>query len=342
MQYFYDKNESALEIRDFQCPSAEHCVAAGILSFAKRGPKNVAVVTDDGGAHWSQSDLKEPPQALAFLDARRGWMAAVDGVWSTNDGGHKWARLAKLEGLEAIYFLDEKHGFAAGFPKVVYETTDGGRTWIKLGIAAEPDTGGNPAVYDFIAFAGPQHGFILGHSQSTLGGQTPAWLDPQRARRRINDAATRILVETKDGGKTWKSFVRSGKSGLIHLATGPTDAALGLFDFPDFSELASEVRRLDLTTNVQRDSYAARDRLVTSMALFGEGGVLAAVEVKGQLKDLPIPSKLVMLRGPGLEHWTEMKVDYRAVARRAMLSGRDFQHLWVATDTGMILKLSDE
>jgi len=114
--------------------------------------------------------------------------------------------------------------------------------------------------------------------------------------------------------------------------------ALGLFDFPDFSELATEVRRLDLTDNTQHDSFAASNRRITSMALFGSEGVLAAVEVQGQLKDLPIPGKLVMLVSQDLENWSEMPVDYRAVARRALLSGPDPAHLWVATDTGMILR----
>jgi hypothetical protein len=34
-----------------------------------------------------------------------------------------------------------------------------------------------------------------------------------------------------------------------------------------------------------------------------------------------------------------MEVDYRAEAQRAIFSGPDREHLWVATDTGMILKL---
>ena len=34
-----------------------------------------------------------------------------------------------------------------------------------------------------------------------------------------------------------------------------------------------------------------------------------------------------------------MAVDYRAVARRVILSGADEQNLWLATDNGMILKL---
>jgi len=39
--------------------------------------------------------------------------------------------------------------------------------------------------------------------------------------------------------------------------------------------------------------------------------------------------------------WREMDIDYRAVAQRAMLAVIDPQHIWVATDTGMILSLAD-
>jgi hypothetical protein len=40
-----------------------------------------------------------------------------------------------------------------------------------------------------------------------------------------------------------------------------------------------------------------------------------------------------------MSSWSEMAVDYRAVARRAILAGADEQNLWLATDSGMILKL---
>jgi hypothetical protein len=338
IQYFYDQSQSALEIRDFKCPSAEHCVAAGVIDFARRNPKNVVVLTFDGGANWSQIDLKEQPQALTFVDAQTGWLATTAGVWGTVDGGRKWAKLAKLPGLEAICFLDQNRGFAAGYPKSAYATSDGGKTWTNIQAAAEPHTETQETVYDFIAFSGGQHGFILGHSQKLRPGQPPAWLDPEPAQRRPPPPATRILIETKDGGKTWKQFAKPGKSGLIQLAPGPKENALGLFDFPEFSESATEVRQLDLTTNAQADGFAAPDVLVTGMALFADEGILAAVEAKGQLKGLPIPSKLVMLSSANLANWQAMSVDYRAVARRAMLSGPDSETLWVATDTGMILK----
>ena len=35
----------------------------------------------------------------------------------------------------------------------------------------------------------------------------------------------------------------------------------------------------------------------------------------------------------------EMEVDYRAVASSLVLAGPDAEHLWAATDTGMILRL---
>jgi hypothetical protein len=36
------------------------------------------------------------------------------------------------------------------------------------------------------------------------------------------------------------------------------------------------------------------------------------------------------------------EVDYRAFAARAILAVADAAHIWVATDTGMILKLAGE
>jgi hypothetical protein len=40
-----------------------------------------------------------------------------------------------------------------------------------------------------------------------------------------------------------------------------------------------------------------------------------------------------------MTNWSEMAVDYRAVGRRATLSAADEQNIWLATDSGMILKL---
>jgi hypothetical protein len=73
--------------------------------------------------------------------------------------------------------------------------------------------------------------------------------------------------------------------------------------------------------------------------MFPTRAYLAAVEPPGKLNSLPIPGKVKMLTTLDFETWTEMEVDYKAVARSLVLAGPDPDHQWAATDTGMILHL---
>ena len=56
------------------------------------------------------------------------------------------------------------------------------------------------------------------------------------------------------------------------------------------------------------------------------------------MSEVPIPSKLRMMSSKGLETWLPESADYRAVAMRPTLAAADAHNVWVATDTGMILK----
>ena len=69
------------------------------------------------------------------------------------------------------------------------------------------------------------------------------------------------------------------------------------------------------------------------------GGYLAGFQVVGTVRDSPIPGKLKIYSSDDLDTWHEMPVDYRADAHRAIIAAPDPDHVWVATDTGMILKL---
>ena len=64
-----------------------------------------------------------------------------------------------------------------------------------------------------------------------------------------------------------------------------------------------------------------------------------AVEPPGKLNSAPIPGKVKFITSTGFKGWTEMEVDYKAEAGRVKLAGPDPDHLWAATDTGMILRL---
>ena len=88
--------------------------------------------------------------------------------------------------------------------------------------------------------------------------------------------------------------------------------------------------------------FRERNRLITDLALPPTGpAYLAGIEKLDRLSDSPIPGKLKIYKSDDLDVWSEMDVDYRATAHRAMLSALDDRNIWVATDTGMILKLPE-
>ncbi len=90
--------------------------------------------------------------------------------------------------------------------------------------------------------------------------------------------------------------------------------------------------------------FKQKDRAITDVRMFAgaNGGLIAGYETEGSLYHSPIPGKLKVLTSDDLENWREMTVDYRAVAHRALIAGPDENHLWIATDTGTILKLVTE
>ena len=111
--------------------------------------------------------------------------------------------------------------------------------------------------------------------------------------------------------------------------------------------MPAEVYRLDLKTGQSESVFKKKDRLVTDAAIFVDGAngagaraFLAAVEPPGRLRSAPVPGKVRMLSSTNLKDWVEMPVDYRVVAQSLVLAGPDADHLWAATDTGMILRLS--
>jgi hypothetical protein len=102
--YFYDKDNSSLVINDLQFPSPARGVAAGYLDD-KGDSKPVTVTTDDGGAHWTVSKLKQVPISLFFLNDKLGWMVTPEGIWRTTDAGREWHELPKSPKLlMKVYF----------------------------------------------------------------------------------------------------------------------------------------------------------------------------------------------------------------------------------------------
>ena len=339
VQLFHDKDNSSLEIRDLACPSARVCVGVGILAENNREKlKGTAVVTSDGGTHWSYVDLKEIPYSLFFLNDSMGWMVTTKGIWMTEESGRSWIRLKPLKGIERVWFLDEKHGFAVGELKTIYETKDGGKEWTKRELANALPLEAKDTVYDSVAFSGSLQGVISGSWNPMQRSQQLAWMEDQPARRAKGMMAA-VLVETQDGGATWTEQQVKVDGKFTRLRPGPNLTALGLLEYRAGAAAPSEIFALDLKTRTTKAVFLRKDRVARDLAILPNGElVVAAIELLGRSNEVPIPGKLKMMYSASVPTWLDEKSDYRAVATRPILAVADSNNVWVATDTGMILK----
>lgn len=344
VQYRYRQIDSTLSINDIQFMSATRGVVCGFTTDRHGKETPLVLTTSDGGARWSEVPVKEACLAMFFLDESNGWMVTEKGMWQTSESGHSWSKMKNAPaGLLRVWFLDPKHGFAAGLEKRVFETTTGGETWELLPISKEGEGDPTYTTYGEIAFA-EKAGIISGWNIPPQRGG-PDWMEPERAARRRQLPSLTILLETVDGGKTWKRNEVSIFGQVTRISMAPQGIALGLLEYKDEFEVPSEVYKINTGLNGASESvFRQKDRAITDVRTFaGEnGGLIAGYETEGSIYHGPIPGKVKVLTSDDLETWKEMTVDYRAVAHRVMIAGPDKEHLWIATDTGMILKLVNQ
>lgn len=340
MQYFYDKDDSSLDLTDLACPSPKLCVASGVITEGKHD-KGVVIITSDSGAKWQLVEVKEHPVSLFFLNENKGWMVTDRGVWETVEAGRSWKKIKDLKDLERVLFVDENRGWAVGAPKLVLETNDGGHKWTPVAEADKPPTAPDNTVYHWITFPTSKQGLIVGswtlpHSPRDL----PDWMAPDRAKYRHQYPSVTILLQSVDGGKNWTQVSRTMEGLLTRFRFGSGDFGLALVEYPSSAELTSELFRMDLKATQNSSVYHDPNRTVRDFVVLPGGDVLmAATERVGKSNALPIPGKLKIMTSSTMTTWIDMDIDYRAVASRATLAAPDEHNVWVATDTGMILKL---
>ena len=345
LQYFYDEAHESFVISDLQFPSPKHGMATGWIS-GPHGVKPMSAVTTDGGAHWSLVPLKEPGETLYFLNDSLGWMVTTKGLWQTEEFGKSWRKLKAPVGLLQVHFVDPNHGWAVGIKKQIYETKNAGANWTQIPAVGKVNSSEEHTLFAWIEFADKNVGMIGGWSKPPRPGQPsqrmPDWLDPETASYRREWPHLGILLDTRDGGTTWTPSTMSLFGEITTVKLSAEGWGLGLIEFSDAFDWPSEVFFLNWKAGTQKRVYRERDRKITDVAIAAPAGpvYLGALEHFGKLQQIPIPRKVVMIRSEDGEHWTEMPVDYRATARRVMLSVAGPKDIWAATDTGMILKLT--
>jgi photosystem II stability/assembly factor-like uncharacterized protein len=355
IQYFYDELKSDLEITDLVFPTAQRGIAVGtIYDKASGRERYTSISTSDGGLHWSLQPLKEYPRSIFFLNDSVGWMVTDKGLWFTEESGRSWKKISdqikpnrNLEPettiglLLRVCFLDEKHGFGIGLQKTIVETNDGGKTWSSVDAASKP--AGNPAytAYTRIIFSDAKHGAIVGGSQPPRkdegrSGSTPAWVDPEKAAKRKEVPTLTLFVQTSDGGATWQTST-APLFGMISSLRFIAPEGLIVMGFGDSFQWPSEVFHLSAKEDSGRVFREKSPRIVDAEFYPGPHVYLAGVEPTGKMNSAAIPGRVKILQSEDFKTWTEMPVDYKAVARSLVMAGPDPDHMWVATDTGMIL-----
>ncbi len=341
MQYFYDKNKSTLVIMDLQFASATRGMAVGVIRDGKH-ERPVSVVTSDGGDHWELSDLKEDPVSLFFLNESLGWMVTTKGLWKTNEAGKDWRKIPGLpSGTLVVRFSDENNGIAAGVKKKASETHDGGLHWKPIAAAAETPGTPDHSAYNWIAFATPMKGLISGWNipPRRFPQRFPDWMDPQDAMYRHETPHLSYSLVTNDGGKTWVPNSSSLFGDVSRVCFSPDGYGLGLIEYSNSFRYPSEVYKIDWHSGKSETLYRDAKFAVTDIWLSPSGvAYLTGTAVAGAIRNV-VPGRVRVLQSRGKDDWHDVPVDYRAQANRTRLAAIDESHMWLATDSGMILKL---
>jgi hypothetical protein len=342
LQYFYDKEHANFAISDLKFPSAKRGVAVGAI-LDGHSVKPMSALTSDGGAHWSLVPLNEPGMSLFFLNDSLGWLVTTKGLWQTEESGRSWRKVKAPPGLLRVHFLDPEHGWAVGMRKQIYETKNGGVDWVKLPVVDQIESSQENTRFSWIEFVGKDVGIIGGSSRpGRVNSELPDWMEPEEASKRREWPHLAVTLETRDGGKSWKPSTASIFGEITEARFSTAGWGLGLIEFSGTFDWPSEVMFWDWKTGRQKRIYRTKDRKVTDVAITGADGpiYLAAVEHSGQLQQLVVPGKVKIIRSGNAKDWTEMDVDYHAVARRVILAAAGPNDIWAATVTGMILKLT--
>jgi hypothetical protein len=147
-----------------------------------------------------------------------------------------------------------------------------------------------------------------------------------------------------DGGATWSPSSASIFGKVTRISLTPGGDSLGLVEFSSNFEWPSEVYRFHAGGGESTRLYRKSDRFITDI-LLTQGGTayMAGTETTAVVQDNPIANKVKIIRTRDNENFEEMQVDYKAHAHRVFLAAAPTEGLepeiWLATDTGTILKL---
>ena len=186
-------------------------------SGCESGCRGWIQVTADGGRTWTRvAATRYPIVSVTVFGTSDAWAVENEtcayicpALLRSTDGGRTWTDLGQVNVISPS-FVSPTVGFAVGYQRSetnapLLATADGGRTWNEVSRPCGPNT--FPNWGDYPAFVSPTHGWILCDGQPSAGSQS------------------RTLLETTDGGGTWRSIAGA-------IGSQPSVGGLGTSGYP--------------------------------------------------------------------------------------------------------------
>jgi photosystem II stability/assembly factor-like uncharacterized protein len=346
-QYFYDDEKTSMILVDLQFSSPARGLAVGYI-VKGTSTKPTGLITSDGGAHWQPVPLPARPVSLFFLNESLGWLVAEKGgLYRTTEAGRNWTKVSKMP-VDAlrVHFFDEKRGVLGGPKKGAFITGDGGQKWTPIAEAAKLPGDPKYSTFNWISFANSKVGLLSGFNQPPRFGRNglplmvdvPIWVDPEAFD--VRDTPHLIYtVETADGGATWKAQSASVLGIFTRVRLLAEGWGFGLMTYSPQFTVPAEVYRVDLTRAGNTSAYKNKNLTVTDVWPGSSESYIAGILGNIRMRSF-YPGKVQVLNSRDGKNWAKMDVDYRATGTKVFFAGSQ-NSLWMATDTGVILKLED-
>ncbi len=313
----------------------------GAFEDREKTARNLLLITTNSGKDWRVAALPEKARSLFARDHSLIWLVSETGLWQSRDEGESWTLRHRAQGLQRAHFVNDALGYAVGASKTVLKTGNGGAGWTPVPEAAASDSKSDTTVFEWIDFVSPRVGVITGASRPPRTGNTseaPFWRDPNRSLRRPEWPGICITLETRDGGVTWKSSKTSLFGRISRMRYSQDGRGMILVEFHDRFDWPSEVYSMNLATGASERVFRKKDRAVTDLLLFPGGmSMLAAVEPPAD-PSRSVQGRLHLLEGSGGKIWTEVRLPSEIPAARAWMAGSQTGGIWVACDSGYVLR----
>ncbi|MFL5803843.1 MAG: hypothetical protein ACJ8CR_19135 [Roseiflexaceae bacterium] len=176
--------------------------------------------TTDGGKTWAESRIAAitpelmgaSPAYMDFVDPQHGWVALhlqsssnfnAGVLYQTTDGGRTWVE-RKIPIGSPINFINTADGWTAGgaLGNELYVTHNGGQTWAAQAVPPPQTDAPADATYDLPTFLTSQDGILPVTFTSESGASTS-------------------FYATHDGGRSWKQWTSTPLPAVIEQGVKP-------------------------------------------------------------------------------------------------------------------------